>query len=119
MPRRELPPETRAHILKLAAHLAPRQIAALYPEIPPSTIRTTLSRAASRGPAHASRPRTGRPRVLTAEQRDHVYDLLAHKNPEIRMRDLLEEVDFKVKARAMRLLVRELGFPTLLATRGR
>lgn len=120
MPRHELSPETRARICKLRAYnLTYAQIHAVFPEIPPSTIRTTIARSQARGEANTSRPRKGRPRALTEEQRDHVYDVLSHRDPTIKMRDLLAEIDFAVKPRAMRLLLREMGFPRLLATRDR
>lgn len=119
MPRHELSPQTRARICKLRAyHLTYAQIQAVFPEIPLSTIRTTIARSASR-PAHKSLPRTGRPRSLTEEQRDHIYDVLTHRDPTIKMRDLLAEIDFAIKPRAMRLLLREMGFPRLLATKDR
>lgn len=119
MARHELSPETRARICKLRAYgLTYAQIQSVFPEIPLSTIRTTIVRSAAR-PSHKSLPRTGRPRSLTEEQRDHIYDVLAHRNPTIKMRDLLAEVDFAVKPRAMRLLLREMGFPRLLAKKDR
>lgn len=113
MARTQLPPQTRLHILKLRAlNHSYRAIHAALPHIPLSTIRATITRAGL-----GSAPPTGRPRSLTEEQRDHVYDVLAHVDPAIKMRDLLAEIDFAVGERAMRLLVRELGFPRLLATR--
>ena len=48
-----------------------------------------------------SRPRSGRPRVLSEQKRDHVYDIVTHVNPHIKMRDLLREVDNKVKKRSL------------------
>lgn len=115
MSRTELAPQTRLQILKLRAlNHSYRAIHAALPAIPLSTIRATITRAGLRSPS----PRTGRPRSLTEEQRDHIYDVLAHVDPCIKMRDLLAEIDFAVGERAMRLLVRELGFPRLLARRG-
>ncbi|SPN98475.1 uncharacterized protein DNG_01519 [Cephalotrichum gorgonifer] len=115
--RHELSPQTRARICKLRSYnLSYREIYAVFPEIPLSTIRSTILKEPARE-GHKSLPRAGRPRTLTPEQRDHVYDLLAHREPNIKMRDLLAEVDHAIKPRAMRLLLREMGFPRLLATK--
>lgn len=50
-----------------------------------------------------SKPRTGRPRRLTEEQRDHIYDLIT-SDPHIKTRDLEEEVAHVVKERSIRRL---------------
>lgn len=114
MSRIELTTQTRAQILKLRAlNHSYRAIHSLLPHVPLSTIRATITRSGLR-----TTPRTGRPRVLTEEQRDHIYDVLAHVDPSIKMQDLLAEIDFAVGERAMRLLLREMGFPRLLAKRG-
>jgi hypothetical protein len=56
-----------------------------------------------------SRPGTGRPRVLPEKERDHVYDIVTHENPHIKMRDLLREVDDKVKKRSLQGFLRQMN----------
>ena len=55
-----------------------------------------------------SKPRSGRPRQLTEEQHDHIYDLTT-TNAHIKTRDLLDEVDYAVKERSIQNLLNEMG----------
>jgi transposase len=88
--------------------LSPNRILKLHPELNLSTIKSTIRREASRI-NNASKSRSGRPRALTEEQRDHVYDIVNHTNPHIKMRDLLCEVDDVIKKRSLQGLLREMG----------
>ena len=110
MPRgKELSPQIRSRLCELhSIGYGAKRIAKIHPEIPFNTIRTTLRREALRLENH-SRPRSGAPKKLTEEQRDHVYDIITHQNPHISTADLLEEVDHAVKERSLRYLLREMG----------
>jgi hypothetical protein len=109
MPRRELSPQTRARIHELSSiGWSPNRIFKLHPEIPLPTIRTTIRRIKLSGSTDTtSKPRSGRPRALTEEQRDHVYDVVT-TTPHIKMRDLLREVNDDCKKRCMQRLLREM-----------
>jgi hypothetical protein len=72
-----------------------------------SAIKKACQREAQRD--CLSTPRTGAPRKLTDSDRDHVYDIISFRNPHIKNRDLLLEVDSEVKLRTMKTLCRELG----------
>ena len=99
MVRRELSPEQRGRICELSSiGWTPTRILRQHPEWNLSTIKATIRRESSRV-QNASKPRSGRPRALTEEQRDHVYDIVNHTNPHIKIRDLLREVDDAVKRR--------------------
>jgi transposase len=79
----------------------------IHPEISLNTIKTTIRREASRL-NNVSKPRSGRPHKLNEEERDHIYGLTTD-NPHIKMRDLLAEVDHKVKKRSIQYLLCEIG----------
>jgi transposase len=83
------------------------QIATIHPEVKRSTIITTCRREQLRDD-NKTRPRSGPPRKLTEEHRDHVYDLISHQDPHIKIRDLCAEVDHVVKERSIQRLCREL-----------
>lgn len=107
MPRVELSPQMRARIVELASeHWSAPRIHRKYPEIPLSTIRLTIKTYPFGTTDFTSKSRTGRPRALTEEQRDHVYDIVNHSNPHIKMRDLLREVNNDCKKRCMQSLLR-------------
>ncbi len=72
-----------------------------------STIKRTLRRETSRQD-NCSRPRSGAPRLLTEEQRDHLYDVAVHLNLHIKIGDLSKEVDGAVKERAIQKLMQEM-----------
>jgi hypothetical protein len=69
MPRKELSPCMRARLVELSScgWKVPR-IHQKYPEIPLSSIRTTLRNYPIGTSDFTSKPRAGRPRALTEEQ---------------------------------------------------
>jgi transposase len=83
------------------------RIHAVHPEIPISTIKTTVRRERLRLD-NVSRPRSGAPRKLTEVQRDEIYDIVNFQNPHVKYRDLLDSVDHVVKERSIQRLLREL-----------
>lgn len=54
-----------------------------------------------------SRPRSGAPRKLTEDDRDHIYDVI-QQTPTITRDKLLEEVDWKVHAKSIWRLTHEM-----------
>ena len=107
-PRKELDPQTRSRICELySIGWGPTKIYRKHPEIPLSTIKTTIRRESIRV-NNTTRARSGRPRKLTEQQRDHIYDLV-HSEPHIQYKDLLSEVDFVVKRRSIQRLLNEMG----------
>lgn len=107
-PRKELDPQLRSRICELKSiGWGAKRIHRQHPAIPLSTIKTTLKREKERLNC-VSKPRSGRPRGLTEEQRDHLYDLTT-TNPHIKTSDMLEEVDHAVKERSIRNLLHEMG----------
>ena len=107
-PRKELSPQMRSRICELhSLNWSAGRIHRKYLEIPISTIRTTIRREALRDD-NQTRPRSGRPHALSEEQRDHVYDIISHTNPQIKMRDLLREVNDDCKKRCMQSLLRSM-----------
>ena len=105
---KELSPQTRSRICELnSIGWGYKRIHNKHPEIPISTIKSTIYNERKRLNNH-SLPRSGRPHGLTEEQRDHLYDLTT-TNPHIKMRDLLESVDEAVKERSIRRLLNEMG----------
>ncbi len=105
---KELSPQIRSRICELySLRIGPTRIHRLHPEIPLSTIKTTIRREATRVD-NQTRPRSGAPRKITEEQRDQIYDEVMHKNPHVSHRDLLDSVDNVVKARSLRGLLREM-----------
>lgn len=110
MPRRkELTPQMRSRICELRAQgISYRKIREVHPDLKLSTIRYTCRMEAKRAEC-VSLPRSGRPRALTEEDRDQIYDTITHKDPHIKMVDLLETVDHKIKEQALRMILREMG----------
>jgi transposase len=105
---KELTPQMRSRICELKkAGLSQPKIKQLHPEIPLGTIKSTLRREALRV-NNVTRPRSGQPRKLNEEERDHIHDLTT-ENPHIKIRDLLAEVDHKVKKRSIQRLLHEMG----------
>jgi hypothetical protein len=78
-----------------------------HPEIPLSSIKTTIHRESIRND-NETRLHSGRPRKLTEAQRDHIYDL-SQSNPHVKLKDLLAEVDFCVRMRLIQRLLHEMG----------
>ncbi|KAH7111378.1 hypothetical protein EDB81DRAFT_671487 [Dactylonectria macrodidyma] len=68
------------------------EIKKLHPEIPLGTIKTTLRRGAQRID-NRSQPWSGRPRAITDETRDFIYDTVTHTDPHITHRELLDSID--------------------------
>jgi hypothetical protein len=111
-PRRgpDLKPELRARISELRSiQWSYKRIHAKYPEVSLSAIIKACQREATRNDNSLTTPRTGVPRKLSPIDRDHVYDIISFHNPHIKNRDLLLEVDSKVKIRTIQKLYRELG----------
>jgi len=107
--RKELTPQLRSRICELRSlGFSHARIHKLHPEVPLGTIKTTLRREAIRND-NATQKRSGRPRQLTEEQRDQIYDTITHQNPHISHQDLLASVSHTVKERSLRGLLRELG----------
>ena len=93
----ELSPQLRSRICELRSiGYSYKRIHQIHPEVPLYTVKTTCRREALRAD-NCSRPRSGAPKKLTPEQRDHLYDVAVHQNPHILNRDLLREVDGAVK----------------------
>ncbi|KAI1852611.1 hypothetical protein JX265_003093 [Neoarthrinium moseri] len=108
----ELSPQLRSRICELRSiGWTTGQIHKKHPDVPISTIKSTIRREALRE-NNVSRPRTGARRKLTEEDRDYLYDLVVHQNPNITHADLLEAVDHKIKARSLQYLLREMGIRT-------
>lgn len=106
---KELSPQFRSRICELKKHgFRPTEIHKFYPHVPISTIKTTIRREAVRE-NNATKKRSGRPRQLTEEDRDYIYDLVTHISPHITHRDLLAAVDNKINARSLQYLLREMG----------
>ncbi|OKO93784.1 Transposable element Tc1 transposase [Penicillium subrubescens] len=111
MPRGpELSPSTRSRIcsLRTDAKYSYGKIASLFPYIPRSTIVSTCKLEAIRGKENDSCKRTGRPRNLSEEERDTIYDYIQQK-PSCRYYELLDLVDNKICERTLRDLLKEFG----------
>lgn len=106
----ELLPHVRERIYKLkrsAKQGAKRIQKHAYPHIPLSTIHYTLRQEAKRVYG-ISIPRPGPVRKLTKEDRDRVYDAIQSR-PDITRKDLLAEVDYKVKRHSIWRLTHKMG----------
>jgi transposase len=110
MGRVELSPSTRSRIcsLRTDAKLSYGEIASHFPSISRSTIITTCRREAIRGKENDTLKRSGRPRNLSEEERDSIYDYI-QQNPSCRYYELLELVDYKICERTLRNLLKEFG----------
>ena len=104
----ELSPQLRSRICELYSLSYSYSFIAEKHQIPKSTVARTCRLEAARV-NNTTRSRPGAPRKVTAEQRDHIYDTISHTNPHIQTPDLLKEVDYTVKKRALQYLCRELG----------
>lgn len=78
-----------------------------FPGIPRSTIQYTLTQESKRQ-KQESLSRSGAPRKLTEDDRDHIYETI-QQNPSILIKDLLSEVDDKVKRTSIWRLTHEMG----------
>ena len=107
-PRKELDPQMRSRICELySVGFGPKKIHDRHREIPFNTIRTAIKRERDRLNNH-TQPRSGRPRQLTENQRDHIFEL-STTNPHIKYTELLDEVDHAVKKRSIQNLLNEMG----------
>lgn len=71
----ELTPQLRSRICELKRiEWSYSKIKAKHSEVPLSTIKSTVLNERKRVDSQ-SKPRSGRPRQITEEQRDHLYDL--------------------------------------------
>lgn len=114
---KELSPQLRSRICELKkVGFKPTRIHKMYPEVPLSTIKTTI-RAEARRENNVSRPRTGAPRKLTDEDRDRIRDLVS-QNPHITNRALLDAMDNKIKIKTLQNLLKEMGARRWLQKRG-
>lgn len=105
--RRELSAQLRSRLCELKSYgLTYAQIYRAHPEIPRGTIRTTIYREHHRVD-NKTKPRSGRPRKITEEERDHLLDLTT-SNPHIKYKDLVNEVDAEVSKRTVRRLFQEM-----------
>jgi predicted oxidoreductase (fatty acid repression mutant protein) len=87
----------RSRICELSTFgLLLNRILKLHPKLNLSTIKSIIRREVSRID-NASKSRSSRLRILTEEQRDHVYDIVNYRNPHIKIRDLLREVNDVIK----------------------
>ena len=68
-----------------------RRIHQRYPQIPVSTVRYAIINQNDRND-HISKPRSGRPPILSPEQKDHLHKL-AIEDPHIKTRELQAAVD--------------------------
>lgn len=78
-----------------------------FPDIPRSTIQYTLTQEAKRQ-KQQSLPRSGAPKKLTEDDRDHIFETIQEK-PSILIEDLLAEVDYKVHRMSIWRLTHEMG----------
>ena len=83
-----------------------RRIHQRYPQIPFSTVRYTVINQNDRND-HISKPRSGRPPILSPEQKDHLHKL-AIEDPHIKMRELQAAVDSSPSKDTVRRLFRNL-----------
>lgn len=105
---KELDPQLRARIRELKSiGWSYRRIQNKYSDIPLSTIKSTILRDSLRL-NNVSIPRPGRPKKLTEEQRDRIYES-AMSNPHIKLPALIDEVDGAVQKRTIQRLLHEKG----------
>lgn len=71
------------------------------------TKKSTLSRERLRE-SNQTRPRSGRPRQLSEDQRDHLYEV-ANADTHATYEDMLDHVDHAVKKRSIQRLLHEMG----------
>ena len=106
---KQLSPQDRSRICELASiHITPSRIHKLHHERAIGTIKSTIRKESTRVD-NVTNPGKGRPRALTKEQRDHIYNITNHINPHIKIRNLLHEVSDNYKARSLQMLLREMN----------
>jgi len=103
----ELSPVLRARICELRSlGWSYDRIKKKHPEIPKSTIGDTCRNEARRI-NQASQPRSGAPRVIDDETRDHLVDIVDNINPDIKWRDLTRETS--AHQRSVQRLFHDMG----------
>lgn len=107
MPRgKELSPYVRTRICeRRRCGYSYREIHKLFPEIPLSTIRSTVNREAQRVDNN-SLPRSGQPRKLSEENRQLIRNEI-DRDPHIQNRELLFKVNNVCKVGALRAFLRD------------
>ncbi|KAK8073421.1 hypothetical protein PG994_004320 [Apiospora phragmitis] len=85
-----------------------RAIRTRYPHLALSTIKRTI-KMEKLHTENASLPKTGRPRLLTEEERDDIYDVVKHQNPDVTYQELLQRLGGKVQKSTLRAYCREMG----------
>lgn len=105
----ELSPQLRSRLCELRSlGFTFLRIHQIHPEVPVSSIKYTCYREKDRMNNQLKR-RSGAPRKLSDEQRDHLYNLTIHQNPYITNRELVAEVDETIKKGSIQRLLREMG----------
>ncbi|PMD12777.1 hypothetical protein NA56DRAFT_586617, partial [Hyaloscypha hepaticicola] len=96
----DLKPELRARISELRSiQWSYKRIHAKHPEVSLLAIIKTCQREVTRNNSSLTTPRTGVSRKLSLTDRDYIYDIISFRDPYIKNRDLLHEVNNKVKIR--------------------
>lgn len=111
MPRGpELSPSTRSRICSLRsdANLSYNDIAIRFLSIPRSTIIYICKKESQRGRDNHTCKRSGRPRILSNQERDLIYDYI-QQHPSYRYYKLLDLVDYKISELTLRVLLKDLG----------
>jgi transposase len=105
--RKELTPDIRARLCELKSiGWTLTQIHHRYPDIPYSTIRTTINRENKRKNQQTS-PRSGRPKKISPEEQQRLLELV-EKDQHIKMRELSEAVQSSPPVRTVQRLFRRL-----------
>ena len=109
-PRRELSAQLRSQICELHSYgISYRRIHNIHREILLGTIKTTCLRERKRE-NNLSYSRSGRPRVISASQRDEIYDIIIYKNPYINNAELAYDIlGDASKKHAIRALYKEMN----------
>jgi transposase len=105
--RKELTPDIRARLCELKAiGWSFKMIHQRYPDIPYSTIYSTIKRERTRKDQKSS-PRSGRPKKISPEEQQHLLDLV-QQDQHIKMRELSEAVQSSPLVRTVQRLFRTL-----------
>jgi hypothetical protein len=113
---RELSPQMRSRICELRSiGYSYKHIHEIHREIPISTIKYTVKKEAIRN-NNQSLSRTGTPRKLSEEDRDHLFDLAINQDPHTKIRELRNEVENRVHKDTVGMLLPMAGL--CIGTRG-
>jgi transposase len=97
---KELTVDTRSRICELKSiGWSYREIQNRFPQIPLSTIKSTVLREHKRV-QNASNPRSGPPKKLSEEDEERIKSHI-QQDPHVTYDDLLADVDYKVKRRSI------------------